>query len=38
MITTIIGVAIGFGIGFVLQRAGLNQQYKLWLGALISLL
>lgn len=32
MITTIIGVIIGFGVGFALQKANLNEQGKVWLG------
>lgn len=35
MITTIIGVVLGFGIGFALQKMGLSQAQKIWLGAFI---
>nr|CDS22527.1 solute carrier family 1 protein [Echinococcus granulosus] len=32
MVTTIIGVIIGFGAGFGIQRAGLDETGKTWLG------
>ncbi|VDL58757.1 unnamed protein product [Hymenolepis diminuta] len=31
MITTIIGVIIGFGVGFALQKLDLNEAQKIWL-------
>ncbi len=34
MITTIIGVAIGFGVGFGIQKIGLNDVGRTWLGRL----
>lgn len=32
IITTIIGVLIGFGVGFAIQQAGINVAGKTWLG------
>lgn len=32
MISTIIGVIIGFGAGFGIQQAGLSETGKVWLG------
>ncbi|VDO12377.1 unnamed protein product [Rodentolepis nana] len=31
MITTVIGVFIGFGVGFALQKAGLSEAQKIWI-------
>ncbi|VDD75997.1 unnamed protein product [Mesocestoides corti] len=34
MITTIIGVVIGFGVGFGIQKVGISEAGKIWIGKL----